>query len=112
MTPNKISALREMLIAAIDKHLAEGGTLISGKFHQHDPEACCPMYLLSQGQYGDIENVLAKMLDIENIDQLDEDVWTFIYAFDNVKQNAIYLQSPMADLGRELRAKYLTSVEK
>jgi hypothetical protein len=110
MTPEKLQIFRTLLIIAIDKHLAEGGTLISHSFQKDDNKSYCPVYLITEGDFGHLDTVIGKLLDIKDLYEVDRDVWTFIHVFDGV-EDRVDPQSPMVVLGRELRAKYITKTK-
>jgi hypothetical protein len=93
-----IDKLRVALIEACDKHLAEGGKIRGGAYVSQ--YGYCPLGCLSGGS-----NYFAKFNEILGLPTHDRQVWDFITAFDG---NTPQWDSLLAELGRELRAKYIT----
>jgi hypothetical protein len=119
LTIEHIDKLRSLLIAAIDKHIAGGGTIISGKFFlipkstTDNITACCPIYCLTDSMYDNFERKVAQMLGIDiktdnDVYTLLDELWAFIHGFDGKPHGKANDRYPdMVALGQELRAKYI-----
>jgi hypothetical protein len=105
LTPDQIQDLRGMLTEACDLHIADGGTIISGRFQvPTHPKQCCPMQCLVGD--GMMAKTVAHLLGVECNVQLSDEVWELIHAFDNAPDYPASL-SAMAALGHELRTMYI-----
>lgn len=110
MTPDDFNVFRTQLIAAMDEYVADGGTIISGRFGGYD-DASCPLTCLLQPWPSDGESAMVneKLTQHFGFVVSDEEVWDFIFNFDGSGRKDT--PSRMAILGRELRDKYITKGE-
>lgn len=104
MNAKQIETFKQAVIAAVDKHLADGGTLSIGTFGSG--ECRCPISCLmgidepeDNSSRALVEHLSKKM----GFDLSDEEVWSFIDGFDG---NSWRHDNTMKSLGRELRNKY------
>lgn len=108
ITQEQIDNLKAQLIEACDKHLASGGTIRAGTFVgiMWGEAGMCPIGCLSGGK--DYFAKVAEILEVTE-EACKDDIWDFVNAFDG---NKLFWprdpNGPMAVLGRELRAKYIT----
>jgi len=104
-----IDKLRTILIEAIDQHLANGGTLISGKFYDDDDDKkYCPVSCLIGTTFP--TDRTHAITDVLGAPFSATDLWDFVDGFDQHYQQGIDENSDMYKLGQELRAKYLPVV--
>lgn len=105
---DKVETLKGALIEACDKHLADGGKIRAGTFvgvFWGEP-GMCPIGCLSGGSdyFGKVAVILGGTEE-----SYSDDIWDFVNAFDG---HEVYSSrdpnGPLAVLGRELRAKYIT----
>jgi hypothetical protein len=105
ITQEQVDELKAQMIAACDQHLAEGGTIISNYFvHIMTGEGnrMCPLGCLSGGF-----NYFAKANEILGLpDNYSREIWDFVSGFDG--SGSYIYSSLLYQLGRELRAKYIT----
>jgi hypothetical protein len=105
ITQEQIDELKAQMIAACDEHLAEGGTIVCNSFvgimvgqEKHK----CPLGCLSKGF-----NYFAKANEILGLpDNYSREIWDFVSGFDG--SGSYIYSSLLYQLGRELRAKYIT----
>jgi hypothetical protein len=103
MTPEQLSLFKNQLIIACDAHLANGGTLIAKSFVRDGDGKCkCPLSCLDMDVAANVGESLSRILGFTiNPDE----VWSFVWGFDNVVIHGNDDPSVYA-LGQELRAKY------
>ena len=108
LNSDQIQDLRGMLMEACDLHIANGGTIISGRFQGlTDPNQCCPVRCLAEESDNyPVTKEVASLLGVGYSLGLDTDVWDFIHAFDD-EPGFPASHSPMAALGHELRTMYI-----
>jgi hypothetical protein len=108
ITQEQADALKTALIEVCDKHLANGGVIMAGSFAGimvGDAQRMCPIGCLSGGS-----NYFVKACEIlgGTEDEFRDDIWDFVHAFDGELPTWTRdINSHLAVLGRELRAKYL-----
>jgi hypothetical protein len=105
ITQEQIDELKAQMIAACDKHLAEGGTIICNSFvgiMAGQEKHMCPLGCLSGGF-----NYFAKANEILGLPTYScKEIWDFVGGFDG--SDRYLYPSLLTLLGRELRAKYIT----
>ena len=106
LNSDQIQDLRGMLVEACDLHIANGGTIIAGRFQiLGDPTKCCPVQCLVRGD-SPVVITISSLLGMKYTWEISHEVWDFIHAFDDEPgYPASY--SPMAALGHELRDMYI-----
>jgi hypothetical protein len=121
MTPEQASTFKEYIIAAIEKQLAEGGRILSCAFGGRDyareddptppycPVACLIGGALTGADDGSYHDKVSETLGFEISCQ---ELWSFIYAFDDHPQPSGMRDEAMAAVGTELRAIYITKENK
>jgi hypothetical protein len=109
LSQENIDKLRTILTQAIDQHLANGGTLVSGKFYDDENDnAYCPVSCLIGTTF--IIDRSHAMADVLEAPFSVSDLWNLIDGFDQYHLQSGDENSDLYKLGQELRAKYLPKV--
>jgi hypothetical protein len=102
MTPEQVEQFRSAMTAAVEDHLAKGGTLCSGAFGNDDKIRCPISCLLDTSITSESRpELITKKLGFQF--SLGE-MWIFIDSFDG---RGWAKKSLLSQVGRELRQKYL-----
>ena len=92
------------LIEACDKHIATGGTIISGSFTGRTMNYCPITALVGINSQSRLADAMIKSGTKIKSDQY----WAFIYSFDGMKFKKYQINAPEFDkLGKKLRKKYI-----
>lgn len=103
MTPEQLQQFEAAIVAAVDEHLAKGGTINRGHFG-FNTDCKCPIACL----LGDLppDQHVADTLSQKMGFPCDE-AWNFIFGFDDGDPSPRLSGDPLYQLGQKLRKKYL-----
>ena len=105
MNADQFQSFKQQIIAAVDKHLAEGGTIATGGFGAG--KCLCPLSCLGGENLGGTKPTYQSLTEQLGFLVSDDEVWGFILAFDGGEYFESHHDTAMKMLGVELRNKYL-----